>query len=673
MTIRSPRPDAGPARRRILRWNSAIVLVVGLVITSGLAAGSRASIDNSERRYLQSQLRQAETALRTSIASIQDPLIAAVGLGSSLGPETFRRYVAPLVGADDPFTSVSLWEVRHGSAMLLAAVGAPPRLPPGGGSFAGYLARVHTSSRLGIAGMVVGPRRAVAVVERDPGSPGRVVYAESAVETPQALRAAGSPLSGMHVVAYLGTARGPEEVLEETSPAPIRGSIAVGVVMFGSARVTVVAGIDGDVPGSLPPWLPLVFLVTGLGLTVIGTVETERIVRRRERAERLALDRGRRYETERGVSEYLQHAMRPADELEHAGVELAARYVPGTSELEVGGDWYDTVSLDDGSLFLAIGDVSGHGLKAATVVPSLRHAVRAYAMQGDAPSVVLRKLNGLVDVERDHCLATVLCAKLDVRARRVTIGLAGHPPPLIVSEGEARFATVKVGTPIGVAESIVPESTSYDLPEGSSMVLYTDGLIERRQRSLDEGMERLRSVAARSGGSIREMVDRIVGELRPERGADDVAILGVRLALATVAPGTDRGPGDRHDVRDAGRDCQRFPPTSSSPAAVRRFVGSRLDGVSTPDVETTLLLVSELASNVVVHARTEFQVRVRTAGTPPHVRVEVTDTGPGAPVRGDAVLTAARGRGLQLVDSLAAGWGVEWTPDRSSKTVWFTV
>jgi serine phosphatase RsbU (regulator of sigma subunit) len=159
---------------------------------------------------------------------------------------------------------------------------------------------------------------------------------------------------------------------------------------------------------------------------------------------------------------------------------------------------------------------------------SLRYAIHAYAADGDAPDVILTKLSNLLDIERDGAFATVLCGTIDVSARRMTVASAGHLQPLVVSNGSASFASVHTGLPVGVEDPAPYESAAVAIPTHGTVLLYTDGLVERRGESLDVGLERLRNAAAGVDGSLERLLTEVVDGLNQAGSDDDTAILGLR-------------------------------------------------------------------------------------------------------------------------------------------------
>jgi serine phosphatase RsbU (regulator of sigma subunit) len=176
-----------------------------------------------------------------------------------------------------------------------------------------------------------------------------------------------------------------------------------------------------------------------------------------------------------------------------------------------------------------VGDVSGRGIRAANTMASMHFAIRAYAAQGDDAPTILRKLTELLDIARDGHFATVLLGHVDVEARTVTLASAGHPPALVLSEDGAQFVSTPVGMPIGVTPGSTYATATVVVPPRSSVLAYTDGLVERRGEHLDTGLERLR-VAATTHGDVADaasLLDTVARSLATDGHADDVALLAL--------------------------------------------------------------------------------------------------------------------------------------------------
>jgi putative methionine-R-sulfoxide reductase with GAF domain len=246
-------------------------------------------------------------------------------------------------------------------------------------------------------------------------------------------------------------------------------------------------------------------------------------------ADRLAvavyMDRTR---SERAAAALLQESLLPGRLPSPDGWDLAARYVAG-AESGVGGDWYDVFELPGERIGVVIGDVVGSGLPAAIVMGRLRSALRAYALEYPDAAEVLSKLDRKASHFETGTMATVAYAIIDTVTHRMSLALAGHLPPVIAVPGEeARFAAVRVGPPIGFDLGTTGrQSTVVDVLPGTLLVLYTDGLVERREQDLDEGLERLRQAVIPMGPE--EACVRVMASLVGDRPAtDDVALVAIR-------------------------------------------------------------------------------------------------------------------------------------------------
>jgi serine phosphatase RsbU (regulator of sigma subunit) len=195
-------------------------------------------------------------------------------------------------------------------------------------------------------------------------------------------------------------------------------------------------------------------------------------------------------QVDRTAATALQRSLLPSALPALPGLAMAARYVPGSGN--VGGDWYDVFLLPSGSVCAVIGDVTGTGLSAAVIMGRMRSALRAYALESDDPGQVLERLNRKIRHFEPDAMATVLCAMFSPGLDRVRMSCAGHLPPLIARPGQpAGPAEVAADLPIGLANAARRRVISVDLPPGTLLCLYTDGLVERRDRSIDEGIARL--------------------------------------------------------------------------------------------------------------------------------------------------------------------------------------
>lgn len=351
-----------------------------------------------------------------------------------------------------------------------------------------------------------------------------------------------------------------------------------------------------------------------------------------------ALDRAGRYETERGIAETLQQSVLPERLPALHGVQLAARYLPGTVGVDVGGDWYDAIHLADGSIGLVIGDVVGKGVQAAAMMGQLRNALRAFAFEHNDPYEVVSRLGRLVEGMMEVPFATLAYLVVDPRERNVRYVVAGHPPPLVrAADGTTTFLNGGRTLPIGVDGSLSFQAGEALIERGSSLVLYTDGLVERRGRSLDEGLRLLAAAAAVSDDDPEELVDTLVTSLIGDNERpDDIAVLALRFAVAVVdnldlvIPATKDGLVEmRHAFR-----------AWSAAASVEENAASEM-----------ALAVWEAAANAIEHAQdpseSTFALRAMLddAGW---LRAEVEDSGSWKQSDG----SVDRGLGLTIMRSL---------------------
>jgi PAS domain S-box-containing protein len=248
----------------------------------------------------------------------------------------------------------------------------------------------------------------------------------------------------------------------------------------------------------------------------------------------LAVDHLRIYEREHKIAEMLQRSLLPERLPRLPGLEVAARYLPAASESEVGGDWYDVIAMPGGRVGLVMGDVAGKGLAAASMVGRLRSAMRAYALEGHGPAMVVDRLNQLLWSEvEDGQMTTLLYVVIDPWEGRVSWVNAGHLPPLAVSsDGMARFLDGPSSVPLGVMSFPSYETAEAELPLGGTILLYTDGLVERPGEVLDDGLGRLVATVRGQRAGPEEVCDLVIERLVPADGAsDDVALLALRTPV----------------------------------------------------------------------------------------------------------------------------------------------
>ena len=355
---------------------------------------------------------------------------------------------------------------------------------------------------------------------------------------------------------------------------------------------------------------------------------------------------------EHRIADELQRSLMPPLTFDPEHLEVATYYRPGVAGTQVGGDWYDVIELGADRTALVMGDVMGRGVPAAAVMGQLRAAVRAYARLDLPPADVLEFLDGVVRDLREDQIVTVVYAVYDPGERSLTYANAGHLPPLLLLPGGTVRPLGVSGPPLGTGPLTLVEER-VELPVGALLTLYTDGLVEHRDRDLDTGIDALAAHVGTVSGPLADVPDRLVAALLPDGPDDDITVL---LARVVAEPGDEQSV--IHDV----------PAEERAVRSARRFVDATLRrwDVPTRVIDDLVLVVSELAANAVMHGRPPIQLRLRNGGS--HVVLELHDTATYLPRKQRPTPDDEHGRGLQLVSSLCDRWGTRPTAD--GKAVW---
>jgi anti-sigma regulatory factor (Ser/Thr protein kinase) len=388
-------------------------------------------------------------------------------------------------------------------------------------------------------------------------------------------------------------------------------------------------------------------LVSGrvLGVVHVGTL-TRRIFDEADRellqlaADRaaIAIEHAQLFE-QRRIAETLQRRLLPQELPSIAGLELACRYLPAAGS-SLGGDWYDVFELPGGRIALAVGDVVGHGIAAAAVMAQLRTALRAYAIEERPPAAVVAAVNRMMWELGPVAMTTVAYAVLDPAEEELELTLAGHPPPLLVTPGgEPEYLPLQGTVALGAAQGSTYRSQTMPFPAGSMLVLFTDGLVERRGASIDDGLARLQALGA-GVEDVESVCADVVDRLLADEPEDDVAVIAARLPPLT------------EDLRT------RWPAQAEALVAVRHLLRRwlRVHGASENEAYEILVACQEACANAVEHAygpgRAHFEVDAEHHAA--HIRVTVRDQGRWRAPRG-----THRGRGLVLMRSLMHAVEVE--------------
>jgi PAS domain S-box-containing protein len=353
-------------------------------------------------------------------------------------------------------------------------------------------------------------------------------------------------------------------------------------------------------------------------------------------------------EREHVMVETLQRSLLPERLPRVKSIAFAAHYQPGGRDVEIGGDWFDAILCEDGSVAFTVGDVVGKGLPAATTMGQLRNALRAYAFIGHGPATALVQLNNLLESFDEPPFTTLFTARLDPTTRLLTYASAGHPPALLLHDGGVTLLDEAQTVPFGAGRGFEPRQASRVLDEGDALLLFTDGLVERRGQGIGAGLARLVDCLKTSFDGAEAIVDRVIDVFLGEATNDDVALLAVQVVPRRFSASVD-DPESLQDVR------HRF----------KRWLNGH---AAEPDRAAALVLAAwELLTNAVEHPldRRRAGVTMDAELEGDLARVVVSDAGRWRP----PVPGSNRGRGLVLAREIVESFELEQTADGTRATV----
>nr|WP_235502694.1 MULTISPECIES: SpoIIE family protein phosphatase [unclassified Kitasatospora] len=376
----------------------------------------------------------------------------------------------------------------------------------------------------------------------------------------------------------------------------------------------------------------------------------------------VAIDNARRYTREHTTALTLQRSLLPQRLPRQAAIEVASGYLPAGASAGVGGDWFDVIPLSGARVALVVGDVVGHGLHASASMGRLRTAVRTLADVDLPPEELLTHLDDLVMhlpsglqpegrfESTSESGATCLYAVYDPVSRRCSLASAGHPFPLVVSpDGTLIPVPARPGPPLGIG-GLPFEATEFELPAGSLLALYTDGLVESRERDVDQGAAELFRVLSEPAGSLEALCDAAMKAMLPDHRTDDAALLLARTHA--LSP-------DHVAVLDVEPDFTQV-------AHARQFAADRLGAWGLEEEAfVTELVVSELVTNAIKYGQPPIRLRLIRDTS---LICEVSDASDTSPHLRRARIFDEGGRGLMLVAQLTQGWGTRHSTN--GKTIW---
>jgi len=335
------------------------------------------------------------------------------------------------------------------------------------------------------------------------------------------------------------------------------------------------------------------------------------------------------------IADTLQRALLPQTLPSLPGVELWAHYVPAESDVLAGGDWYDAVPLADDRLAIVIGDVVGHGIEAASVMAQIRMGVRAaLALGGDTGDVAERVNRLLCELEPTR-MATMALVVLDRAANEISITSAGHPQPALITDAGSRYLSGETDAPLGIQMDHRFRTTRHGFPPGSTLMLFTDGLVDRRGVDLDGALETILRISSREPtADLSALGEHLVGELSPSEPEDDIAVVFVR---------SQTGAPQRFEARVEAQ------PRSLAPLRSRLSDWLATNGVGEDDVYDVLIACNEAVMNSIEHARpADGIVSIEGDIFDGTVQLRVSDAGTWREPR-----PSEKGRGLSMIRAVS--------------------
>ncbi|MGK5739621.1 SpoIIE family protein phosphatase [Micromonospora sp. URMC 103] len=376
-----------------------------------------------------------------------------------------------------------------------------------------------------------------------------------------------------------------------------------------------------------------------------------------------AAERARRFETQHGTAQLLQRSMLPEHLPDLPRLRIAARYDPGVDGNAAGGDFYDAFLLPTGRLGIVLGDVAGHDVQAAARMGQVRAALRALALSDPRPDAVLAGLDRLVtslgaEAGTHELFVTVVFGVVDAERQELTLASAGHPAPLIRrcapdDRPYAEYVDLAPGAPLGLDAR--PAVTTVRFAPGDTLLLFSDGVVERRRQSLTAGLDALAGAVAGAGSGDPRALCAVATAAVPGATEDDVAVLAVE-----------------HALKPSRSASMEVPAEPTAPSRVRHWLTAQLGEWQVPEsvIGAAVLCTSELTTNALLHAGTAARVEIDLSAE--RLLVSVADSGTrGTVTRAQTDTLSSRGRGLGLIEELSDAWGTD--PTVRGSTVWFEI
>lgn len=530
----------GRRQRRALRRVSVLALAVALLLTGLVTWATFAGVAGQEHRLLRERTAEVALVLNQSIMAVPTSLAQqGAVLDATNGSVNAYQQAAAKAVALEPGHPTFAWlrAEPDGSFQVIAAAGGQLHVLQSISDARTKTMTAALHAKTFVPTPVIGRQRILGFAIGAPvAPPGTVLYRESVlgpvVSPPRAT--ANSPYSELDVVLYgTPTVSVPQVLTSTTRQLPLHGGVRRTELQAGTGQWLLTVKARSPLVGGLTTDAPWIALGVGLVGSLLIALVVEIAVRRRDTALTL-------YETEHHVAETLQRSLLPQLP-DLPGLELAARYLASGIGQQVGGDWFDVFPVADGRVGLAIGDVVGHNLTAASAMAQIRALLRGYAIDGDEPAAVVARLANAVSVLQLTQFVTVFYALLGAPAsdgsRTLTYTNAGHVPPILRHpDGTTRPLTdgdsVVIGAPIDMPHAQGTAQLDHDC----TLVLFTDGLVEVPGDSLTDGLRELEGKVAQQHDVAPEaLCDNLLASVSTRNRRDDVALLVVHVGTEVVA------------------------------------------------------------------------------------------------------------------------------------------
>lgn len=533
-------------RRRGLRSLHAValaLLVVLLAVTAGVAVATRTLVADQESRLLRERATEIDLVLSTTVTSISDQLAGLTHV-ARIDPSQFAAEARATGGSTSATQTWAVLRQAAGGAWEVVDH-AGPGLHDGQvltGEQAGAAARAEASGNL-TATPIIGSGSTRSLGLARPAAPGVVVYRLAALGPVRApAQASTAPFSDLRVVLWAAPRPEPGQVVVATTSDTVLDRDARYLPLRVGASTWLV-GVETRTPlvGTVAHFAPWAVVLAGLAGSLLVFLLVNSVLRRRD--EVVA-----RYRAEHDFAEALQRRLLPAIPA-LAGLDVSSRYVAASDGQQVGGDWFDVFPLPSDCAAVVIGDVMGHDVEAAAAMSQLRSALRAYALEGGSPASVLERLDRMADRVGLVPLATVVYGVIGPAgpdgSRALEWANAGHLPPLVRRPGGRVEGLAGGSSPlIGAPGPHTRSEASTVLEPGSTLLLYTDGLVETRGGDLTDAIRRLEdAVASEPDGSTEDLCEAVLASHIGDDRRDDIALMAVRVQPArTPTPSLDPAP-----------------------------------------------------------------------------------------------------------------------------------